>query len=523
MIDSTGTPLVTPFRRRSFFGLAGAAGGVALLSACGMESGNGDGGNGGGGEPGGAATTLRASSDRPFLDLNPFGPTNVEQSTLLAASLLYDRLVVREGDGIEPSLASEWSQPDDLTWVFTLRDAAFGDGSPVTAEDVKASVENIAQGETPQAPLWVDLEEVEATDDKTVTIRTSAPLGTMLANLSLISILPADVVGDASAFASNPPGSGPFRVTSFTASDHLHVEANPDYWGGAAASPAIEFPFIPEVSTRMTALTTGEVHVAWSIPPDQLDQMSNQDGMRVEAVPSTINYFNWFNSSREPFTDVRVRRAMWMALDIEGTVRDLFGDSAEVATAPIPSSVFGYAAQEPYPYDPDGARALLAEAGLAEGFSTHLMWAQGVAPQIRPLAETFASFWREIGVTVELQELEQAVWLERLLALDWDMEIQNAGSNTGDADYTLGRLYTTSANRMGYSNPELDGILADARSATDQDQRAALYADACRIIWDDAVGVFPLQMLATYGVRDGVEGFVPSPDNRPNFLPVHTS
>ena len=113
--------------------------------------------------------------------------------------------------------------------------------------------------------------------------------------------------------------------------------------------------------------------------------------------------------------------------------------------------------------------------------------------------------------------------MDRLLALDWDMELQNAGNATGDADYTLGRLYSTEANRMGYSNPELDEILTGARSTTDQDQRAELYAQACKIIWDDAVGIFPLDPLATYGVREGIEGLEPAPNNQPDFVPVHRS
>lgn len=515
---SRHTPLwKTPLDRRAFFGLAGAGAGALVLSSCGMQT-----GNEGEGEGGEGAAVIRAAFDRPILDLNPFGSANVEQATLLAAALIFDSLVTRTDEGFDPRLAAEWDQPDENTWVFTLAEVSYHDGQPVTAEDVKACIENIAAGSTPQAALWGALDTVEATDEKTVTITTTSPVGTMLSNLSLISIVPAGKIEDESFFATAPVGSGPFEVESFTASDHLNLTAVEDYWNGAAASSRLELPYIPENSTRLTALKTGEVDVTWSIPPDQLAELE-EPGVEVVTGPSFVNYFNWFNSSREPFTDVRVRQAMWMAIDVAQVVTDLFGDSAELATAPIPSPVFGYSAQDPYPYDPEQARSLLAEAGLADGFSTHLMWAQGVAPQARPLAESFASYWSEIGVTVELQELEQAQWLDRLLALDWDMELQNAGNATGDADYTLGRLYSTEANRMGYSNPELDEILNDARSTTDQDQRAELYAQACTIIWDDAVGIFPLDPLATYGVREGVQGLQPAPNNQPDFVPVHRS
>lgn len=499
--------------RRALFGLAAASGGTLVLSSCGMQSGN----NAGGGD--GSTAALTAAFDRPILDLNPFGSANVEQATLMSAALIFDSLVTRTDEGYSPHLASDWSQPDENTWVFTLADVSFHDGAAVTASDVKSCIENIAGGSTPQASLWNALDSVEATDEKTVTINTTSPLGTMLSNLSLISIVPADKVDDDSFFASAPTGSGPFQVDSFTASDHLNLNAVTEYWAGAPASSRLELPYIPENSTRLTALRTGELDVTWSIPPDQIAEL-NEPGVEILTAPSFVNYFNWFNSSREPFTDSRVRRAMWMAIDINQVVKDLFGDTGEVATAPIPPAVFEYSEQEQYPYDPEQARQLLSEAGLPDGFSTHVMWAQGVAPQARPLAESFASYWSEIGVTVELQELEQAQWLDRLLALDWDMDLQNAANATGDADYTLGRLYTTDANRMGYSNPDLDEILDAARSTTNQDQRAEHYAEACQIIWQEAVGIFPLDIQATYGIREGVEGLEPAPNNQPDFRPV---
>src|SRR5690625_3924019 len=295
-----------PIDRRSFFGLAGAGAGAFVLSSCGMQTED---------EGGEGASELRAAFDRPILDLNPFGSANVEQATLLAAALIFDSLVTRTDDGFDPRLAAEWTQPDENTWVFTLADVSYHTGDPVTAEDVKASIENIASGSTPQAALWGGLDSVEATDEKTVTITTRSPVGTMLSNLSLISIVPADKIEDESFFATSPIGSGPFEVESFTASDHLNLTAVDDYWNGAAASSRLELPFIPENSTRLTALKTGEVDVTSSIPPDQLAELE-EPGVEVVTGPSFVNYFNWFNSSREPFTDVRVRRAMWMAIDV---------------------------------------------------------------------------------------------------------------------------------------------------------------------------------------------------------------
>ncbi|MFV0452504.1 MAG: ABC transporter substrate-binding protein [Propioniciclava sp.] len=487
------------------------------LAGCGMTDDTPT--NGGAGSGAADAGTLTAAYAREIISLDPHGSSDVDEGTLMACRHIYDSLVVRDGEDIVGSLATEWTQPDDLTWVFTLREGvAFSDGTPLTAEDVKASLERIAASETPQAALWAALTGVEASGS-TVTIRTSEPLGTTLSNLTLLFIVPAAKLDDP-AFFNAPIGSGPFLVESFTPSDHLHLVPNADYWGPAAVPTRIEIPYIPEVSTRLTELKSGNVDLTWTVPPDQIEALSDADGVRVEITDSWVYYFNWFNCSREPFTDARVRRAMWHALDVPTVVSSLFGQTATVATAPIPPTVFGSAPQQPYAYDPDRATALLAEAGLSDGFSVSLMWSLGSAPQIKSVAQAFAGYWSTIGVTVEMEELEQATWLNRLLALDWDMDLQSNSVTTGDADYSLGRLYTSTANRNGYANPDLDATLAAARAETDQEARKGLYAEACRIIWDEAVGVFPMDLTANYGLRESVQNFVPAANNQPMLTEV---
>jgi peptide/nickel transport system substrate-binding protein len=515
--DNAAQQLQAAFSRRSFLGgIALGAGGLAAfgLSGCGMTSDNSGGGAGKG------AASLKAAFERPIISLDPHGASDVDEGTLLACRHIFDTLVVRDGDTVKPGLATAWEQPDATTWVFHLRDGVtFHDGTPLTADDVKASLERLVASKTPQSALWASLASVRATDTKTVTIKTTTPLGTILANLTLLFVAPAGKLSQ-QGFFDKPVGSGPFRVDSFTASEHLNLSANGSYWGTKPTLSALQLPYIPETSTRLTSLRTGEVDVTWSIPPDQIKQVSGASGVQVASTDSYVYYFNWFNCGRPPFNDARVRQAMWYAIDVKKVVSSLFGDTAEVMNSPIPPTVFGYAAQQPYPYDPDKAKQLLAQAGHPNGFSTSLMWSQGIAPQIRSVAEAFNSYWSKIGVNVQLMELEQATWLKKLLALDWDMDLQNNSVTTGDADYTLGRLYTSKANRMGYSNAELDQVLTDARSSTDQQARKTLYAKACKIIWDDAVGIFPLQIKATYGLRKSVQGFVPAPNNQPMFTAI---
>jgi peptide/nickel transport system substrate-binding protein len=139
-------------------------------------------------------------------------------------------------------------------------------------------------------------------------------------------------------------------------------------------------------------------------------------------------------------------------------------------------------------------------------------------PQDRELLEVALSYWAAIGVRVENMEQERAVWLENLLALNWDMDMQTNTVRTGDADFTLRRLYTSAANRTGYANPELDQLLLDALASADQAERAELYAQANKIIWDDAVGIFPFELSENYVHNNRLQNFVAAPNVIPLFI-----
>lgn len=504
-----------------------------LAAACGADGTEPD-GAGTGAEPGDGAgqtgggmaedQTLTVANPSTIVGLDPHGEQSAERSTLVTAQHIFDTLVERENKEIVPSVATEWETPDDNTWVFTLRDdVMFHDGSTLTAEDVKASIERVVELDGPFAAQWTLLDSVEATDDTTVTIRTTEPLGTMLTNLSMLAIAPADQMEE-DGFWDQPVGSGPFTVESFVPDDRLVLAGNDDYWGGAPTLERLEFVEIPEISARITALETGEIDLTWALPPDQVPTVRNMDQVTFESIPSFVYYFLWFNNSREPFTDVRVRRAMWHAVDVNSIVSDLFGeDLAQVARAPIPEPVFGYAPQEPYEYDPERAQELLAEAGYPDGFETSVMWNTNCCPQVREIAQAMISYWSEVGVTVEPLEKERAEWLDDLLALNWNMDLQTNGVLTGDADWTLGRLYTCEADRLGYCNEEVDEALIGAKSTVDQDERERLYAEATEILWNDAVGIFPMDIFATYAWRDHVQDFSPAPSEIPSFYSVSIS
>ena len=457
---------------------------------------------------------------RSLVALDPHGPQSVEEATAVISSHLFDTLVMRdpESQDLVPRLATTWEASEDgLTWEFTLREGVtFHDGSPFTAADVKASLERVRTLEGPLAPLWAPVESIETPDDLTVQITTTEPLGTVPASASLLFITPA-ALSDNEGFFTDPVGLGPFTFVSWTPDAELILEANPDYWDGAPGVERLVFRDIPETAARVIALETGEIGFTWALPPDQLPALQENPDLTVDSTSSYAYYFNWFNAQREPFTDARVRQAMAYALDTEAMANDLLTGVGVPALAPIPSTVFGYAAQEPYTYDPERAIALLEEAGLPDGFETSVIWNPGSGPQDRELVLTMISYWDAIGVRVQSLEMERAAWLESLLALDWDMDFQTNTVRTGDADFTLRRLYVSEANRNGYANPDLDKILIDAAAATEIAEREELYAQACEIIWSEAVGIFPFELLENYVYRNDIGGFIPTPSAVPRF------
>jgi peptide/nickel transport system substrate-binding protein len=450
---------------------------------------------------------------------------SVDRATHTQTRHILEALVNRDpvSLSIVPCLATEWQTPDPLTWVFTLRKGVkFHDGGDFTSADVKASLQRTIAQKGPVAPLFAAVDTIETPDAGTVRIRTKTPAGTLLSSLTLLRIGPADKIGT-EGFFRKPIGTGPFVVTYWRPDDSLQLEANPNYWGPPPGVKSLAFRTITEIAARVTALETGEIDLTYALPPDQLPALRKNNELRVEAQKTFSFFVLWFNCSRKPQSDPRVRQAMWHALDIPTIVRDLFKDVGRPMTAPIPSTVFGYAQQAPYAYDPARARQLLAEAGLPNGFEPEVIWNPDSGPQDRELAQALFSYWSKVGVRVKSRDTERATWLKNLLALNFDADLQTNSVSTGDADFNLRRLYHSTAKRWNYVNTDLDKILDAAATTVDQQKRKDLYAQANKIIWDDAVGIFLLELSNNWVSRTRVTGFTPPIDEVPSFATVQVN
>jgi peptide/nickel transport system substrate-binding protein len=433
--------------------------------------------------------------------------------TQLAGRAIFERLVGATDDGYEPELAAEWSVSGDATeWTFTLRDSTFSDGSPVTADDVVASIERIQDLEGPVSGNVAGV-QVEATADDTVVFTSEAGIPALLGQLTNVWIVPAEHLDD-DGFFHEPIGSGPFLVDAFTPEETLRLTPNPDYWAGEPAVDGIDIQYIPEIAARMTALRTGEVDLTWGVPDDQVPALRDEDGVTVETIPSNATYTMWFNSSRDAFAEAEVRRALWQAVDFEAIIAALHPETGELADSIVAPPVLGYAPQTAVAHDPEAARAALEAAGF-DFDATYELQLRG--SELREFAQAVTSDLRAIGVQAEPVEKEPGVWIDDLLALNWDINLQSVSVPSLDAATNVGRLYPCAAERTGYCNDDLDAVLAEADSVADAGRREQLYAEAAEIIWADAVGMFPMFPQIVYAWQDRVDGVDLDPSSVPGF------
>jgi peptide/nickel transport system substrate-binding protein len=463
---------------------------------------------------------LRVASPFALTVMDIEGAQSGDRLVLTINRNLYDGLTWfnDETGKLEPNLATSW-EATDSGWIFHLRDdVKFHDGEPFTANDVKATVEKVLAAKGPMAPILEGVEEVVAVDDHTVEFRTAHPLGPLPNNLALLGIAPAKLIGNAD-YHSHPIGTGPFQFDSFSPGQELVLTANTDYWKGAPGVEKLVFVDIPEPTTRVTALETGEIDLTWTFPSTSYERLKNNDALTVETVPSFINYEFLFNWDRPPLDDPRVREALAISINADALFTGLLGPLSAASTAPLPPTVFGYANIGAWKYDPERAKQLLQEAGVEPGDLKLTLLGRNQKVE-NDVGLAMISDWAKIGITVEPKYLELATWAKSYVAKDFDLSLITKPTNTGDADWTLGRLYLSSSNRVPCANEELDGYILGGRQSTDPAVRQAAYEKALRYIFDNLCGFYPRDVLEPYAWSKKVHGFVPSAATIPSFAKV---
>jgi peptide/nickel transport system substrate-binding protein len=494
--------MTSPFRK-GLLGLAAATAAVALaLTGC---------SSGGTSDTSGAALpdakqnlTFVPNYAVPSTDVtkNPLemGTNQVMSNVLQALVKLNDKSVP------EPQLATSWDWTDPTTLVFKLRkNVKFSDGGDFTATNVKNSFDRyIAQKQALAAALSV-ITSYEADDSAgTFTVHTKAPTGTLVGILALVYIGEGDATDDAAW--SKPVGTGAFVLSDYVPNDHVTLTRNKNYWGTKAKLKTLTFKLITDTNAKITALSNGQVQVLNDVTNDQIPTVKGMPDVTFTQKSGLTYYFLWFENQHKPLDDVRVRKAMWEALDLPTIVKSLYGETASTMDSFCPSAAFGCVPAEGMPkYDPADAKKLLAEAGYPNGFSTDVIFSTANSG-LNDLATAFVSAWKAIGVTVKPRAEDGTSWLADFTALKWDMDLQPNQTITGDADYTLNRLYSCAAKRLGYCNPDLDALMTKAQQSTDAGDRKDLYQQVVNIMAKDVPAIPLFQSKSNVAALKTVKG-----------------
>lgn len=435
---------------------------------------------------------------------------------------IFERLFKLTPEGnIEPHLAASYDINDSGTVVtLTLRDdVSFHDGTPFNAEAVKLNIERIQDPELAHAfaVLVSKIVEVRTPGEFTVELILEEPFAPLLPHLTHASVgmmAPSSFADE--AIYERPVGTGPFKLGSWVRGQELVLVRNDSYWGEAPALNTITFRPIPEGTTRLGLVETGEAHVATHVPPQHVERIDALPGVSVVKADSMRTIYIFFNHAREPFTDVRLRQAINYAIDKEAIVDFVLGGAGRVSDAAIAPAVFGYAPTGVYEYNPERAKELLAEAGFPDGLELTLHSPTGRYMQDIQIAEAVQSYLADVGIKATIQTLEWASYLADIGRPKEEAVVQLGlmgwGVSTGDADQGLfnvlhGSQHTPKgSNRSFYDNAEFNALLERGRVEVDVEARKAIYAEALKVAFEDAAWLFLHTERQLVAVRDNVKG-----------------
>ena len=445
--------------------------------------------------------------------------TIVDWTTNTQLEHIYDRLLDRDPKTLKPKpmLATAWKLVNDTTWEFTLRQGVkFHNGEPFNAQSVKATFDYMLdpanKSHYATAAYWKPLKEVQIVNDYTVRLVTAKPYPSLIDHASLTDtlILPAKALKELgpAKLAEHPIGTGPFKFVEWKRDERLVLDRNPDYWQGPADVRRVVFRFIPEFSARLAALLSGEIDIMKDVPPQVVETVERSGIATVRStVSSRINYLALVNLKPGPMQDVRVRRAMNHAVDVDELIAQVLRGRATRMCGPLSPVNVDYAPTECYKYDPARARALLKEAGYdPTTLALTLDSPSGRYPLDKDVSLAIAAQLHRLGIKVNVVVNEWGTHLDKIknrrtgdmFFLGWGPALHGQG--------TIEPLFRAEGTYSSYGhNAVIDEKIARAVTLVDPKARASAYAELQRLIHDEAPWVFLWQQHDLYGVAKHVQ------------------
>lgn len=432
------------------------------------------------------------------------------QHSLNVAFNIQDRLFdPLEDGGVAPGLAESWEFTDDTTLRVVLKPGlTFHNGEPVDAEAVKLSFERLVSPDlaSPHAGRMQQIAGVTVVDPQTVEFKTKAPFAPILHLMSYyLPIVPPKATAEQAIddFNRHPLGAGPYKVESWQRGGDIVLKAFDGYWGGKPAYETVIFRTIPEESARVASFLAGESDIVEGISVSS-QQTIDRSGKGSLTDSMGVMPYVGLNTLDGPFADERVRQAVNYGVDRALIKKALFNDRGLLAAGPISPRTFGAdLSLEPYPYDVEKAKALLAEAGYPSGFETRLSYPTNMT-QIQEQAQAIAADLGKIGVKATLQPLEGPVMWEKYKNREHQMFIYWWDDNP-EPDRYVYSLFHSNSRDYYYKNPETDALLDKGRSTLDREQRASVYSEIDRKLYEEAPWLYLYIIPETYAVAPNVK------------------
>ena len=425
---------------------------------------------------------------------------------------------------IVPHLAERWEMPNPQTLIMHLRRGVlFHNGDEMRASDVAFS---IMRGVNAPIVRFIleHIASVDVLDEFTVQINLHIPFVPILGHLThlgsaIVSERAVREMGD--GFANRPVGTGPFMVESMALGEFVELVRFEDYWGTPGGVERITFRTIPEAANRLIEVETGGAHLAIGISPHHFQRLRNDPNLGYDrAMALRMHHLGFFVESG-PLADIRVRRAINHAIDVDALVASVFQGLGKRITGPL-VGIDGIVPFPPFEVNLDLARSLMAEAGHAGGLSLNL-WVN-VANQLDvDMAVIIRNMLAEIGIDVEIVSVEFATWASRTLAGDADMWLHGWTNVSADPDYGLMLFHESNigaGNRFFYRNPEMNRLLDLGKAELDPVERLRIYEEVQRLAHEEVLAVYIWQAEELVCISPRLQGFRNFPIGTPRLWHV---
>lgn len=454
-----------------------------------------------------------------------YTPNAAERNADNVASQIFEGLTWIDDEGnVVPALAESWEISEDGTeYTFKLRQGVkFHNGEDFDAQDVVTSWE---AGTDPVNAYAYDVARttsVEVIDDYTVKLTSEEPDPLFLRFVAgSWAMIPTDYFNEVGleGIEANPVGTGPFKFVEWVQGDRIVLEAFEDYWDeGLPKLARVIFRPIPEEATRIAAIQTGEIHIANRLPAEEAQRLLGAPGVTIVRYPVDRVFYIAFNNLTSgkgtPIENQLVRQAMNYAVDRQAIIDALFNGYADLAVGFTTANNLGYDdSLEPYPYDPDKARELLAEAGYPDGFEIGFACPTGAYTNFEQVCEAVGGYLNEVGITFEggeIQFMESGQY--------WDLEANKElpplfgdswSTQDGEALNRLEGALGEDASYAAWNTPEIQDYLNRIGTTVDAEERGKLYAELQQMLYDDPPFIYLYQPNTFEAINSAVQNYKP--------------